>query len=83
MDGNLNQLAQELRSHPALVQSAMRSKDGQTLLRMLDSQGDGFQRAVQSAAQGDSAEMVRRLERLTRSPEGAAILERLYHAVRM
>ena len=75
MDGN--QLARELRENPALVQSVMRSRDGQALMRMLDQQGEGFQKAVQSAAHGDSAEMARRLRTMAQSPEGAALMERI------
>ena len=82
MDGNLNQLARELRENPALVESIMRSRDGQDLLRLLNRQGDGFQRAAESAARGDSAEMARRIRQIAQSPDGAAIVERIQRAFR-
>lgn len=82
MDEKLNQAAKTLRENPALVESVMRSPDGQSLLRMLERQGNGFQDAVKSAARGDGGEMARRLRQIAQSPEGAALLERMERTFR-
>ena len=83
MDENTARLAKQLQGNPAMLRSLMQSQDGQALLQML-TQGDrgaGLQRAVQSAARGDTAEMVRLVNQVMQSPGGAELVERINKAV--
>lgn len=84
MDENTARLANELRQNPAMLQSLMRSSDGQALLRMLTQkdQGAGLQQAVQSAVKGDTTKMVEMIRGLMNSPDGAALVERINQATR-
>lgn len=84
MDENTARLANELRQNPAMLQSLMRSPDGQALLRMLTQkdQGAGLQQAVQSAVKGDTTKMVEMIRGLMNSPDGAALVERINQATR-
>lgn len=84
MDENTARLANELRQNPAMLQSLMRSSDGQALLRMLTQkdQGAGLQQAVQSAVKGDTTKMVEMIRGLVNSPDGAALVERINQATR-
>lgn len=83
MDEKSAQMAEQLRRNPAMLKSLMQSRDGQTLMRML-TQGDGgagLQKAVQSAAKGDTAAVTRMVSQIMQSPEGAALVERINKAV--
>lgn len=83
MDENTARMAEQLRRNPAMLKSLMQSRDGQTLMQML-TQGDrgaGLQRAVQSAAKGDTTAMVRMVNQIMQSPEGAQLVERINKAV--
>ena len=83
MDDRSAHMAEQLRRNPAMLKSLMQSQDGQTLMRML-TQGDGgagLQRAVQSAAKGDTAAVAQMVNQIMRSPEGAALVERINKAV--
>lgn len=83
MDENTARLAKQLQSNPAMLRSLMQSRDGQALLQML-TQGDrgaGLQRAVQSAAKGDTTEMVRLVNQVMQSPGGAELVDRINKAV--
>ncbi len=84
MDDKTNQLADQLRRNPAMLQALMRSGDGQALMRMLTSgdRGTGLQQAVQSAMRGDTTEMVRLMNRVKASPGGAELMERISQAVK-
>ena len=84
MDENTARLANELRQNPAMLQSLMRSSDGQALLRMLTQkdQGAGLQQAVQSAVKGDTTKMVEMIRGLMNFPDGAALVERINQATR-
>ena len=77
-------LASQLKSNPAALRSLMQSPDGQALLRMLtqDDQGAGLQQAAQAAAKGNPAQITEMINRLMRSPEGAALVERINQAAR-
>ena len=72
-------IAQQLKGNPALLQSLMRSRDGQALMQMLSGgdRGASLQRAAQSAAKGNPAEMVRMVNQLMQSPDGAALIDRI------
>ena len=83
MDEKTARLAEQLKNNPAMLQSLMQSRDGQMLMQML-TQGDrgaGLQRAVQSASQGDTAEMVKMVNQIMKSPDGAALVERINRAI--
>lgn len=83
MDENTARLAKQLQNDPAMLRSLMQSRDGQALLQML-TQGDhgaGLQRAVQSAAKGDTSEMVRLVNQIMQSPGGAELVDRINKAV--
>ena len=83
MDERTARMAEQLRKDPAALKSLMQSRDGQTLMRML-TQGDGgagLQKAVQSAAKGDTAAVTQMVSQIMQSPEGAALVERINKAV--
>lgn len=83
MDEKTTRLAEQLKSNPAMLQALMQSQDGQALLQML-TQGDrgaGLQRAVQSAAKGDPADMVKLVNQVMQSPGGAELVNRINKAV--
>ena len=84
MDENTARLAEQLKRKPALLRQLAQSKDGQTLMRMLTQQDQGaaLQKAAQSAARGDTADMVRMVTQLMQSPDGAALVERINKARR-
>lgn len=84
MDDMTARLANQLKSNPAMLRSLMQSRDGQQLLQML-TQGDrgaSLQQAVQSAMQGNTAQMTEMVQRIMQSPDGAALVERINKAVR-
>jgi len=83
MDKKTAQMAEQLRKNPAALKSLMQSRDGQTLMQMLTQgdQGAGLQKAVQSAAKGDTTAMVQMVNRIMQSPEGAELVERINKAV--
>ena len=61
MDEQTARMIQQLKNNPAMLQALMQSRDGQALLQMLSGgdRGASLQRAAQSAAKGNPAEMVR------------------------
>ena len=83
MDEQTARMIQQLKSNPAMLQALMQSRDGQDLLRMLSGgdQGASLQRAAQSAAKGNPAEMVRMVNQLMQSPDGAALVDRISKAM--
>ena len=83
MDERSAQMAEQLRRNPAMLKSLMQSQDGQTLMRLL-TQGDGgtrLKKKVRSAAKGDTAAVAQMVSQIMRSPEGAALVERINQAV--
>ena len=83
MDEQTARMIQQLKSNPAMLQALMQSRDGQDPLRMLSGgdQGASLQRAAQSAAKGNPAEMVRMVNQLMQSPDGAALVDRISKAM--
>lgn len=83
MDENTARLAEQLRRNPVMLKSLMQSRDGQTLMQMLTQgdQGAGLQRAVQSAARGDTSAMVQMVNQIMQTPSGAELVERINKAV--
>ena len=79
MDEQTARMIQQLKSNPAMLQALMQSRDGQDLLRMLSGgdQGASLQRAAQSAAKGNPAEMVRMAVSYTHLRAGAALIDRI------
>ena len=78
MDEQTARMIQQLKSNPAMLQALMQSRDGQDLLRMLSGgdQGASLQRAAQSAAKGNPAEMVRMVNSGTEAVMSALRLAR-------
>lgn len=83
MDDKTKQLVDQLRSNPAMLQSLMQSRDGQMLLQMLagHDRGASLQQAAQSAARGNPAEMVRMVNQVMQSQEGAQLVDRINKAM--
>lgn len=83
MDEKTRQMMERLKSNPAMLQTLMQSRDGQALMQMLtqNDHGAGLQRAVQSAAKGDSSEIVRMMNRIMQSPGGAELVQRINKAI--
>lgn len=83
MDDKTTRLVEQLKNNPAMLQSLMRSRDGQALLQMLtrDDQGAGLQRAAQAAAKGNPADMMKLMNRVMQSPGGAELVNRIQKAV--
>ena len=83
MDEKTNHLVNQLKNNPAMLQALMHSRDGQALMEMLTrgDRGAGLQHAVQSAAKGNTAEMMSMVQKLMQSPEGAALIQRINRAV--
>ena len=84
MDNMTAQLAEQLKRNPAMLQSLMQSKDGQRLIQMLTQrdQGSGLKKAAQAASAGDTAQMVQMVQQIMKSPDGAALVERINQAMR-
>ena len=74
MDEKTAKMAEQLRKNPAALKALMQ------MLTQGD-QGAGLQRAVQSAAKGDTTAMVQMISRIMQSPEGAGVVERINKAV--
>ena len=83
MDEHTARLAEQLKSNPALLRQLAQSRDGQALMRMLTQQDQGasLQKAAQSAAKGDPAELARMVTKMMQSPDGAALVERINKAI--
>lgn len=79
MDQSMEQMLNQLKQNPAMLQSLMHSRDGQMLIQML-TQGDrgaGLQRAVQAAMRGDTSGMVDLMNRVTQTQGGAELVQRI------
>ena len=83
MDQTTARMAEQLKNNPAMLHTLMQSRDGQTLMQLLTQgdQGAGLQRAVQSAARGNSAEIVQMMNRIMQNPDGAALIQRINQAI--
>ena len=73
------ELIEKFRKNPSAVQSLMYSSDGQQLLRALQGADGGktLARAAKEATDGNSGEMVRLLQQVMSSPDGAALIRRI------
>ena len=83
MDEKTTRLVEQLKSNPAMLHALMQSRDGQALMQMLTrgDHGASLQRAVQSAAKGNPAEMVKLVNQVMQSPGGAELVNRINKAV--
>ena len=83
MDEQTARMIQQLKSNPAMLQALMQSRDGQALMQMLSGgdRGASLQRAAQSAAKGNPAELARMIQQVMQSPGGAELVERINRAV--
>ena len=84
MEEQMARLMAALKQDPAALQALMRSPDAQALMRMLtaDDRGAALQQAARNASRGATSEMVEMVKGLLRSPEGAALAERISKAAR-
>ena len=82
MDDQMKKLAEQLQRNPAMLKALMQSQDGQTLMRLLTQKDSGasFQRAAQSAMQGNPAALTQMVQQIMQSPSGAALMERIRKA---
>ena len=83
MDEKTIKLMDQLKSNPAMLQSLMNSRDGQMLMRMLtqNDRGAGLQQAVQSAARGDTSQMVKMVNQIMQTPSGNELIQRINKAM--
>ena len=84
MDEQTKRMIQQLKADPARLEALMQSPDGQALLRMLSGgdQGASLQRAAQSAAKGNPAEMLRMMSQVMKSPAGAQLVQRINQSMK-
>ena len=75
----MQQVLQQVKNDPQMVQRVMQSPDGQKLMQLLTSSdnGAGLGHAAASAGSGNTAQMVAMLKKIIQSPEGAALMGRL------
>ncbi len=73
------ELVERLKQNPAALQQVMQSQDGQALLKMLSGSdgGSSLNRAAMQAAGGNTSEMVKMIQNVMRSPEGAELIRRI------
>ena len=83
MDEQTKRMIQQLKANPAMLQSLMQSRDGQALMQMLSAgdQGASLQRAAQSAAKGNPAEIMRMMNQVMKSPAGAELVQRINRSI--
>lgn len=84
MDEQTKRMIQQLKANPAMLQSLMQSRDGQALIQMLSAgdQGASLQRAAQSAAKGNPAEIMRMMNQVMQSPAGAELVQRINRSMK-
>ena len=72
-------MMEKLQKNPAAIHQLMQSKDGQTLMQMLNGTDSGasLQKAVTQAAMGNTAQITQMLQKVMQSPEGAALISRI------
>ena len=75
----MQQLMQQVKNDPQMVQRVMQSPDGQKLMQLLTSSDNGEVRGTAGtlAVSGNTAQMVSMLKKVMQTPEGAALLDRL------
>ena len=75
---DIQQVLQQVKNDPQMVQRIMSSPDGQKLMQMLTGSdgGNSLNQATSAANGGNTAQMVGMLKKIMQSPEGAAIINR-------
>ena len=68
-------MAELMKNREAISQLAQ-SSDAQQLMQLLQ-RGGGVQEAAQAAADGDPSELIRRMQQLMNTKEGAQLVERI------
>ena len=76
---DIQQVLQQVKNDPQMVQRIMSYPDGQKLMQMLTGSdgGNSLNQATSAANGGNTAQMVGMLKKIMQSPEGAAIINRL------
>ena len=84
MDENTTRLVEQLKNNPAMLQGLMNSRDGRMLMQMLthNDRGAALQQAAQSAVRGDTSKMVKMVQQIMQSPDGAALVARINNAMK-
>jgi len=79
MDAKTAAAIERLKQNKGLAEQIMRSGDGRRLMELLSGADGGaaLNRAAQSAARGDTAELSQMLQNLMQRPDGAAVMERI------
>ena len=76
---DIQQVLQQVKNDPQMVQRVMQSPDGQKLMQLLTSAdgGNTLNQAATAANSGSTAQMVAMLKKVMQYPEGAALIGRL------
>ena len=76
---DIQQVLQQVKNDPQMVQRIMSSPDGQKRMQMLTGSdgGNSLNQATSAANGGNTTQMVGMLKKIMQSPEGAAIINRL------
>lgn len=76
---DIQQVLQQVKNDPQLVQRMMNSPDGQKLMQLLTAPdgGNALNQATSAANSGSTTQMVGMLKKVMQSPEGAALISRL------
>ena len=84
MDQNTSSLIHRLKKEPKLAQKLLSSGDGQALMQLLTQSdgGESLRLATADAAKGNTKALSDMLGNLMRSPEGAALIQRLGNTAR-
>lgn len=84
MDKNTLALIQRLKQDPQMAQRLLSTGDGQALMGRLTQEdgGEGLRQATAEAAKGNTKALSAMLSGLMRSPEGAALIQRLGSSVK-
>ena len=79
MDAKTAGIIAKFKQNHSLAEQIMQSGDGQQLMNMLTREDGGaaLERATHNAAAGNTQELAQLLGNLMRSPEGAALMNRL------
>ena len=79
MDDKMTRLMEQLKRNPAQLQALLRTPDGQALLQTLNqsTQSGGLQGALRSADRGNPAEAMKQVSQYLKTPDGAALAERI------
>lgn len=79
MDEKTSQLINKFKNNKALAEKLLQSRDGQQLMALLTRAdgGTALQNATSKAAAGNTSELAAMLSGLMKSPEGAAIMQRI------